>query len=252
MPYIPPVNRIALDAIIEGLVNRLREIKARPGDCNYVVTRIVLESLKPSEGWSYHSLSDAEIERRLLGPYEDEAIIKNGDMPCYQEPFAKHPVAHEQIYENGQYRTRCRKLELERANRINVIDVLQEGMTTKFAGRLPEDSPYLQKMAQEQAEAEQVEGIADRVPQYSYVPEEKREAFERLCKQRHENLKKLNDGLQRIIDGDTPPPAAEAACDECGPECPGCDDPGTCEPCDYEVDPADLADGLDDALNGRR
>lgn len=98
MPYINVGNRMALDPIIEGLVKRLRDIECRPGDCNYVVTRIVLEALKPGDtGWNYHSLSDAvrvlkdaatEIERRLLGPYEDAAMQQNGDLACFDETFA--------------------------------------------------------------------------------------------------------------------------------------------------------------------
>ena len=86
--------------IIEGLIKRIRSLNPKRGDLNYVVTRLVLESLKPDAGWSYHSLSDcvsvlkdaaAEIERRLLGPYEDTAIEKNGDMNCFNEQFAYDP-----------------------------------------------------------------------------------------------------------------------------------------------------------------
>jgi len=100
MPYIKFSNRAALDVIVDGLVNRLRSIKCVQGDINYIVTRVALEALKPETGWSYHSLSSAvaalkdaatEIERRLLGPYEDRAILKNGDMRCYQEPFSYKP-----------------------------------------------------------------------------------------------------------------------------------------------------------------
>jgi len=223
MPYIPQANRYALDVIVDGLVKRLRDIKAKPGDCNYVVTRVVLESLKPDTGWSYHSLSDAvrvlkdaaaEIERRLLGPYEDTAILKNGDMPCYQEQFTKHPVAHEAIMENGKYRTRCLPADLERVGRQDVIQTLQEGLAAQHAKRLTEivdgDIPPSSQDAQ----------IAKRREPWS-EPEQTEFG---------------------------PPTAAEAACDECGPECPGCDDPGTCEPCDYQVDP----DELGDALDGRR
>jgi hypothetical protein len=105
---------------------RLLSIRCVRGDLNYCVTRIVLETLRPRAGWSYHSLSDAvsvcnlaadkvieiygvdeegaqnaisifrdvadEIKRRLLGPYEDKAILKNGDMQCFAgEDFAYIP-----------------------------------------------------------------------------------------------------------------------------------------------------------------
>lgn len=215
MPYIDLEHRIALDAIVDGLVKRLRDINCKPGDCNYVVTRVVLEALKPHDGWRYHSLSDAvrvlkdaaaEIERRLLGPYEDRVILQNGDMPCFQESFAKHPTAYEQIWKNGKYRSRTHP---RRTSTRPVEEILKKGLADAFAKRKPEDSPYLQKLAEEAEEAKKVEGIADRVPEFNDGSEEKREAFERLCKERTLRLKNLNDGLQRIIDGDTPPPESE-------------------------------------------
>ena len=244
MPYVPPVNRVALDVIIDGLVNRLREIKARPGDCNYVVTRVVLEALKPGEGWSYHSLSDAvrvlkdaaaEIERRLLGPYEDDAILKNGDMACFQEPFAKHPVASESIMENGQYRTRSRPVDIRREGTEAAADKLQAGLTTAALDRKARGwkSPYELKLEEEAKERDcpcheemdmdACQGCHTR--KSDVVPPMPSNPCVEIMKGRTERLKKLNDGLQRIIDGDTPPPVAEAACD-------------------YE--------GLDDALDGRR
>jgi len=97
MPYIEHENRAAVNFFIDGLIKCLREMDCCKGDLNYVITRIVLESRKPVAGWSYHPLSDCvsvlrdaadEIARRLLGPYEDTAIRKNGDMACFDEPFA--------------------------------------------------------------------------------------------------------------------------------------------------------------------
>jgi len=124
LPYIVPNARLVLFG--RELAARLIEIKCVRGDLNYCVTRIVLGSLKPEGGWGYHSLSDAiavcngsadtiidecgveskttdpcvsvfrdvadEIKRRLLGPYEDKCIFKNGDMACFaNEPFAYLP-----------------------------------------------------------------------------------------------------------------------------------------------------------------
>lgn len=111
----------ATDDIVRTLASRIRV----RGDANYIACRFVLESMKPATGWSYHSLSDAikildtcpqlisdafevieeamydcisvcldaahEIRRRLLDPYEDTAIRKNGDMICFNEPFAYIP-----------------------------------------------------------------------------------------------------------------------------------------------------------------
>jgi len=95
VPYITLERRAALDTIIDGLLNRLDEIDCRKGDVNYCITRIILDALKPATGWDYHSLSDCvsvardaadEIQRRLLGPYEDRARL-NGDVPCLTPRF---------------------------------------------------------------------------------------------------------------------------------------------------------------------
>jgi|GEM_PF-2760161 len=101
MTYINAGNRVALDVIIDGLVKRLRSIEGRKDDVNYTVTRVALGALKPYEGWDYHSLSAAvgalkdsaaEIERRLLSPYEDMALNRHGDIDCFKEPFAYAPT----------------------------------------------------------------------------------------------------------------------------------------------------------------
>jgi hypothetical protein len=60
------------------------------GACNYIISRIVAGAMKPDAGWGYTSLSEAvdvfadaesEMRRRMLDPYEDKAIEKNGDLP---------------------------------------------------------------------------------------------------------------------------------------------------------------------------
>lgn len=90
MPYIPATHRPALDPIIEALQKRLRELGANRGDVNYTVTRLALGVLAVSPGYKNYSdaiaaLQDAadEIKRRCLGPYEDLAINKNGDVHEY-------------------------------------------------------------------------------------------------------------------------------------------------------------------------
>ena len=65
----------------------------RTGTTNYVITRIVTRALKPSDGWSYSSISRAiavlndaamEMHRRLMDVREDYAIKENGDIPEYK------------------------------------------------------------------------------------------------------------------------------------------------------------------------
>ncbi|GMU26223.1 MAG: hypothetical protein AMXMBFR16_11280 [Candidatus Uhrbacteria bacterium] len=93
MPYINPASRRELDPKIDDLVDQLfrtsGENPVPKGNVNYVVTRIALQALEPRGGWTYTSLSDAvaalqdaadEIKRRLLGPYEDTCIERNGDL----------------------------------------------------------------------------------------------------------------------------------------------------------------------------
>lgn len=126
-PYLPVPDTVC--GIVTDLVRRMKNNEAVKGDVNYVLTRLVLETLRPDTGWGYHSLSEAvallreqadwvnthypitqqkdkvstrdavsvlrdvadEICRRLLGPYEDTAILKNGDMQCFQETYAHMP-----------------------------------------------------------------------------------------------------------------------------------------------------------------
>lgn len=144
MPYISQGNRHALDTIIDGLVKRLRDIECRPGDCNYVVTRVVLEALRPESGWSYHDLHDAvgllrdaagEIERRLMGPYEDVAIRRNGDMQCFAEPFAYCP----------EYLPIANAHDL-RGERRSLVNKIQKGMAEQHEERDPAESPYRKKL----------------------------------------------------------------------------------------------------------
>ena len=100
MPYIKQSQRAAVNRFIDALVEEMNEQidgEAIPsaGLVNYVITRIVAGTLRPPfTGWSYSSLStalavfrdaEAEMRRRLLDPYEDKAIAKNGDIPEYED-----------------------------------------------------------------------------------------------------------------------------------------------------------------------
>ncbi len=98
MPYIKQEDRKNLDHYIDMAVNALRKespaIIGRAGLVNYVISRIVANSMKPVDGWSYTSLSFAvgiledaahEMRRRLMNPYEDECIERNGDIKEYEK-----------------------------------------------------------------------------------------------------------------------------------------------------------------------
>lgn len=102
MPYIKKQQRSFLDRAIHELVQCIELSSDDPlqlcGPTNYVLTRIVAQTLKPASGWSYHSLSRAiavlrdaatEMERRLMAPYEQGKRGENGDVPEYEyeNPF---------------------------------------------------------------------------------------------------------------------------------------------------------------------
>lgn len=100
MPYIDQKDRfhIADHMSISAIADILRKVPSGKvkGACNYTVSRIVAQAMKPEEGWGYSSLSEAigcledaaaEMRRRLLDPYEDKAIAKNKDLPEYDDPF---------------------------------------------------------------------------------------------------------------------------------------------------------------------
>ena len=97
MPYIPDSDRVMIDPSIEDLCFSVRELDgqpvASPGVVNYIISSLVAILMKPPMGWTYSSLSkalavfrdaEAEMRRRLLEPYEDKAIEKNGDIHEYE------------------------------------------------------------------------------------------------------------------------------------------------------------------------
>lgn len=96
MPYIKQEYRNQIDPVIDELLDVVRDIDSgNPfsdklcGIANYIVTRVACELLNNN---SYDSLSNIvktlecsklEVVRRLLDPYEDLAIAKNGDIQSF-------------------------------------------------------------------------------------------------------------------------------------------------------------------------
>jgi hypothetical protein len=82
MPYIKKENRPALDKIISAM--KLAGVKA-DGDLNYILYTFCKRNIDPSYN-NYKNFCGelrqcaTEIERRLLGPYEDKKIKENGDV----------------------------------------------------------------------------------------------------------------------------------------------------------------------------
>jgi len=91
MPYITQDARWLVDEKIDELVENFRKDIGwgNTGAANYVITRVILGCMKPTDKWNYSSLSDVikslecsklEIYRRLVAPYEDKCIDKNCDL----------------------------------------------------------------------------------------------------------------------------------------------------------------------------
>ena len=82
MPYINQKRRDEIDGIVDLM--REKDIKA-DGDLNYILYAFCKRFVKPSYN-NYKNFCGelrqcvTEIERRLLGPYEDLKIKENGDV----------------------------------------------------------------------------------------------------------------------------------------------------------------------------
>ena len=97
MPYISPEDREHIESadlgqLIDKLAAALASVPSGKvgGALNYTICRLAIGSLKPK---GYSQLSDmlghvhsaeTEMRRRLLDPYEDECIEKNGDLKEFQ------------------------------------------------------------------------------------------------------------------------------------------------------------------------
>lgn len=83
MPYIKQEDRPKYENAIAELVHKTKE----PGELNYVITRLLLGYLGPIPRYrDYNEVRGVlgcvtdEYYRRWVGPYEDQAIARNGDI----------------------------------------------------------------------------------------------------------------------------------------------------------------------------
>jgi hypothetical protein len=101
MPYIKPEDREQYDVLIDALLNLIMEktsnngkssledmTNAIKGHHNYIMFVLAVR-MSNKLGIRYHTLQDivgtfecckAEFLRRVVDPYEDQAIAKNGDI----------------------------------------------------------------------------------------------------------------------------------------------------------------------------
>ena len=91
MPYIAQDRRDEFDPSIEELQYQLQKLGNVEGDLNYVISRLIGSAFQNET--RYHMIARVrgvlkdvgdEFYRRLGGPYEDQAIAKNGDIPEYE------------------------------------------------------------------------------------------------------------------------------------------------------------------------
>ena len=99
MPYIKEEDRHVLDARISQLASAIRDLAkaynyqgAFAGLLNYACTRLAMQVIPARRYWSialvtgvFKNIAD-EFYRRFGVPYEDEQVIKNGDVPEYLIP----------------------------------------------------------------------------------------------------------------------------------------------------------------------
>jgi len=105
MPYIPQKDRPRLDPLIDKLAEELKKIgdeynkkeggknpTAYAGLLNYAVSRLAAKfALSTLRYWTIALLTGVlenikqEFYRRVASPYEDKQVLKNGDVPEFEE-----------------------------------------------------------------------------------------------------------------------------------------------------------------------
>lgn len=87
MPYIDQKTRDELEPALKPILDKIG-LHTKKGELTYILYSIALKYLN-THGRNYNNISEtissvtdveAEMRRRILGPYEDQAIQKNGDI----------------------------------------------------------------------------------------------------------------------------------------------------------------------------
>jgi hypothetical protein len=82
MPFIPKEKRPAMDKVIDEMI--LRDVRA-DGGLSYVLYKYCKKHVQPSYNAYKNYIGELrecaeQIERDLMGPYEEEAKKRNGDI----------------------------------------------------------------------------------------------------------------------------------------------------------------------------
>jgi hypothetical protein len=87
MPYVPKESRARLDEHVNKLVQEIADRDVQAGEVNYVIYAFLLRIFKMYPRYRTINIIDGvlkdvgqELYRRHFGPYEDEAIERNGDI----------------------------------------------------------------------------------------------------------------------------------------------------------------------------
>lgn len=91
MPYIEQNQRDDLDMLVETAIRGSVNLPClTPGDMNYLLTRLCVAHIgdmsytKANEVVGVLECVKLEMYRRAIAPYEDKAIIRNGDVKEYK------------------------------------------------------------------------------------------------------------------------------------------------------------------------
>ena len=109
MPYITQEKRLPTIETTRKLINLISEApdKFGPGDLNYIISRIIGHYIS-KKGLCYQHINDVvgvlecaklEVYRRLAGPYENNAIKKNGDLYIYRRLQDQIKTEAEQLHQ---------------------------------------------------------------------------------------------------------------------------------------------------------
>ena len=87
MPYIKKTDRSVIDAKIAPLLDHIKSlpVEDQDGALNYSVTKII-KHVYPKKYFHFNramgvlSAISHELYRHIIGPYEDEKIVENGDV----------------------------------------------------------------------------------------------------------------------------------------------------------------------------
>ena len=96
MPYTSEERRAAVRQNLDAVISQINSYPDSDwdGELNYAISYLVGRTMAPFGKWRYHFLARAvavfecaklEFYRRLAAPYEDKAILKNGDIGPYEQ-----------------------------------------------------------------------------------------------------------------------------------------------------------------------